>query len=572
MRLWTICAFGFGWLLCLLALPLAASTPPGKISGIVVDSGGTPQMGATVLLSSEQLLGASPIELLTNEKGRFSATILNPGMYSVKVTLAGFLPSMEDHVQVNGQQTTLVEIVLGSVFASLEKMRHEPDVQVPSDEWIWVLRASSSNRPVLRWQDGNDGGATLAGAISNSESPQQSEIRGQLDLTSGSDHPGSVSNLADSPATAFAYDWKVGANGQLLMAGQFSYDGATPAGGFAAEWLPSGEAGIGPVTSILVRESRVGPDGPMFRGIRMSHDDQFAIGDRVTIRYGGELVMAGLGSNTESLRPRAEIALKLSPAWFASISAASQPWDDTSGTSTGLQSALDTLDALPTLLLRDGRPVLENGMHEELAVERILSKSSSVTASVFHDHSSHTAIFGLGATAGPDYLQDSFSNVFAYDAGASGSTGGRVAYHQKISQNLDGELVYAYAGALAPSANPEQAALRNELSTQYRHSAAGRFTATIPRSHTKLTTSYKWISGVAISHQDAYGESMYQLDPYLNVAIRQPLPGFIPGHAEAIVDVGNLLKQGYVPVATSDGSIVLVQSYRYLRGGFSFQF
>jgi hypothetical protein len=282
--------------------------------------------------------------------------------------------------------------------------------------------------------------------------------------------------------------------------------------------------------------------------------------------------MAGLGSNTESLRPRAEIALKLSPAWFASISAASQPWDDTSGTSTGLQSALDTLDALPTLLLRDGRPVLENGMHEELAVERILSKSSSVTASVFHDHSSHTAIFGLGATAGPDYLQDSFSNVFAYDAGASGSTGGRVAYHQKISQNLDGELVYAYAGALAPSANPEQAALRNELSTQYRHSAAGRFTATIPRSHTKLTTSYKWISGVAISHQDAYGESMYQLDPYLNVAIRQPLPGFIPGHAEAIVDVGNLLKQGYVPVATSDGSIVLVQSYRYLRGGFSFQF
>ncbi|MGH9760722.1 MAG: carboxypeptidase-like regulatory domain-containing protein [Blastocatellia bacterium] len=529
-------------------------------------------MGATVLVSSERLLAASPIELLTNEKGRFSAAILNPGMYSVKVTLAGFLPSIEEHVQVNGRQTTLVEIVLGSVFASLEKMRHEPDVQIPSDEWIWVLRASSSNRPVLRWQDGNDGTVTLAGGISSSESPQKSEIRGQLDLTSGSDHPGSVSNLADSPATAFAYDWKVGANGKLLMAGQFSYDGTTPSGGFATEWLPSGEQGVGPVTSILVRESRVGPDGPMFRGIRMSHDDQLAIGDRVTIRYGGELVVAGLGNTTESLRPRAEVALKLSPAWFASISAASQPWDDTSGTSTGLQSALDTLDALPTLLLRDGRPVLESGMHEELAIERILSKNSSVTASVFHDHSSHTAIFGLGPVSGPDYLQDSFSNVFAYDAGASSSTGARVAYHQKLSRNLDAELVYAYAGALAPSSNAQLGVLRDELATQYRHSAAGRFTATIPRSHTKLTASYKWISGAAVSHQDAYGESMYQLDPYLNVAIRQPLPGFIPGHAEAIVDVGNLLKQGYVPVATSDGSIVLVPSYRYLRGGFSFQF
>ena len=32
--------------------------------------------------------------------------------------------------------------------------------------------------------------------------------------------------------------------------------------------------------------------------------------------------------------------------------------------------------------------------------------------------------------------------------------------------------------------------------------------------------------------------------------IRQRLPGFFPGHMEILADCGNLLAQGYVPLAT----------------------
>ena len=32
----------------------------------------------------------------------------------------------------------------------------------------------------------------------------------------------------------------------------------------------------------------------MFRGLRLSHDDQLALGDRVSVRYGGEYYDGGL--------------------------------------------------------------------------------------------------------------------------------------------------------------------------------------------------------------------------------------------------------------------------------------
>ena len=154
MKLQSIRALGLGLLLSIGALPLMAAPNAGKLSGVVIDAAGTPQLGATVIVSSEELLNASPVELLTNDRGRFSAETLAAGSYSIKVTLAGFLPSIEQHIQISSQHTTLLEIVMGSVFSSLEKLRRAPDQPMPSDEWIWVLRSSSATRPVLRWQDG----------------------------------------------------------------------------------------------------------------------------------------------------------------------------------------------------------------------------------------------------------------------------------------------------------------------------------------------------------------------------------------------------------------------------------
>jgi len=559
----------FGLLLCLLAMPAMAAPNSGKISGVVLDSSGTPQMGATIFVSSDQLLKLSSIELLTNDRGRFSTDLLPSGTYSIKVTLAGFLPVIEQHIQVNDEHTTLLEIVLGSVFSSLEKLRRQPDQQVSADEWTWVLRSAAATRPVLRWQDDD---VILGAPPAQFETSQSQAGKMRLELTSGSDHPGSVSNPADSPGTALVYDMGLGGNQQLLMASQFSYESGSYSGGFATQWIPSGKPGVGPVATLLLRESQLGPNGPTFRGLRMSFDNSFTVGDRISIRYGSDLVMAGLAGTTAAARPRAQVAVQITPSWQASVLFATNGWQDSAGDQSTLQSALNTLDEFPILLQRDGHSVLENGSHEELAVEHTFNKDSSVTVSVFNDRSSHTAVFGHGSVTGPDYLQDFFSNVFAYDAGESSSLGTRVAYHQRLSDNVSATIIYEYAGALSPTEDPSEAILRNQLETRYRQSAGVHITAKAPKVGTRLTAGYKWINGPVVSAVDPYGQSLYNLDPYLSLGIRQPLPSFIPGHAEILADCGNLLAQGYVPLTTSDGRVVLIPTYRYLRGGLSFQF
>src|ERR1700726_2106795 len=342
---------GVGVLLCLLlAMPAMAAPNSGKISGVVLDSAGTPQMGATIFVTSDQLFKLSSIELLTNDRGRFSTELLPSGTYSIKVTLAGFLPVIEEHVRVNDEHTTLLQIVLGSVFSSLEKLRRQPDQQVSADEWAWGLRSAAATRPVLRWQDGD---VILGAPPAQFETSQSQAGRIQLELTSGSDHPGSVSNTADSPGTALVYDVGLGGNQQLLMASQFSYESGSYSGGFATQWIPSGKPGVGPVATLLLRESQLGPDGPTFRGLRMSFDNSFTLGDRVSIRYGSDFVMASLAGTTAAARPRAQMALQLTPTWQASVLVATNGWQDSANDQSALQSAVNTLDEFPILLMRD---------------------------------------------------------------------------------------------------------------------------------------------------------------------------------------------------------------------------
>jgi len=365
----------------------------------------------------------------------------------------------------------------------------------------------------------------------------------------------------------------LGATSQLLMAGQYSYEDAASSGGIVAEWLPSGKPGAGPVTTLLVRESRLGPDGPTFRGVRMSHDDQFAIGDRVSVRYGAEYLFADFDGATSALRPRGEVAVQLSPGWQIDAAIVTEPWQSASISGDALQSTLNTFDAFPTLLIRDGRPILADGLHEELAVKHAVNKHAEVTAAVFHDRSSHTAIIGRGGPSGADFLQDYFSQAFAYDGGETASTGARVAYQQSLTDALKATLIYAYAGALAPNDDSDASGtLRDDLTTRYRQSLAASVAATVPHTGTKFSASYKWLSAPTVSSLDPYGESLYHMDPYLSMQIRQPLPSVFPGHMEVQANVGNLLAQGYVPVATGDGYVLLVPSYRYFRGGLSLQF
>jgi hypothetical protein len=87
--------------------------------------------------------------------------------------------------------------------------------------------------------------------------------------------------------------------------------------------------------------------------------------------------------------------------------------------------------------------------------------------------------------------------------------------------------------------------------------------------------SYRLINGEALTPIDMFNASAGRADPYLNLFFRQPIPGtgFFPGHIEAIVDLRNLLAQGYVPVLGHDGhTVYLVQSAKTVSGGVAFTF
>jgi len=543
----------------------------GKLAGVVRDLSGTPQMGASVEVFAEAPGVTSSLDYLTNTLGIFRGEKLSPGLYTIRVTLAGFLPTLQQHVRINANLTTMVRIEMESMFASLEQLRQQPNSSKPElDDWKWVLRSAAGTRPVLQW----DENASLT-AQENTGGPSPKVL---LEFTDGARRLGSVSNVASAPGTAFAYDQKLPGAGSLLVAGQMSYQDSA-AGGVATMWLPTGVIGSGPHTAIVLREARLGDTGITFRGMRIDQGGSVTLGDRVLLRYGGEYLLVGLGRSVSSLRPRLSLETKLGTAWRGDLVVAAQPSAPNGLETNGqdlqstLASALDELDAFPTLMWRDGRPVIQGGWHEEISVERRVGETGKLQIAGFHEDSHHLAVFGRGSDLPPQqYFEDVFSNAFAYDGGSASSWGGRLAYREKLSDDVEVTALYAMAGALAPDASHDSAVLRDSLRMAPRQSIGVNVSAKLPRTKGRIMGGYKWISGPAVSRVDSYGESLYQMDPYLHVSVRQQLPKFGPGRWEAIADCDNLLAQGYVTVNTREGQVALVPAFRTFRGGLSLQF
>ena len=558
--------------------PAAAQAKPvlGKLAGVVRDAAGTPQMGASVELAPESAGVTAPQILLTNTQGIFQGSKLVPGLYTLRVTLAGFLPTLEKHVRVSPNLTTVVRVELESMYASLDQLRRTPSsAGANSDDWKWVLRSAASVRPVLEWMDPSNG----------TVSTLQTENRGlniprvRMEFTDGARRAASASNIAPTPATAVAYNQRLSGAGSLLFAGQMSYDQEAPGGGIATVWLPTGTLGAGPHSALVLREAKIGPDGPNFRGVRLDQGGGMSFGNRLLLHYGGEYVLVGLGSSASSLRPRAAVDFQISQAWntelvFASLPAGGGPLEAAeSQPAAMLTSALNELDAFPALLMRDGRPVLQNGWHEEIAANRKIGSSGVLQFAGFHDDNRHVAVYGTGGDTLPaaDYFQDYFSKGFAYDGGASSNWGARVAFRKKLESDMEFTALYSFASALAPS-NDTDAVLRDMLQAVPRHSLGASVSTRVPRLGTKIHAGYKWINRSAVSRLDAYGESIYQMDPYLHLMVRQPLPKWALGRWEAIADCDNLLAQGYVSTSSRDGHFVLVPAFRTFRGGLSVQF
>ena len=561
-----------GWVMVgmlVLAASAAAKQGYGTISGVVLDPAGTPQMGANVWLMSEDAGGRTVAQILSNQHGAFFTDHLKPGKYAVRVSVAGFLPAMERHVAVMSNLTTLLRVQVETVFSSLDTLRRKADAPAEPDDWKWVLRSSTATRTILQWDDtGHEITTNTLGA----DLPNAQRPRALVQVTNGAMRPGSASNFPNAPEAAVSYEQQLGSLGRVLVAGQMGYDRGT-SGSFAGVWLPSGNAGNGPETIFIWRQSKFGAEGMEFRGMRIDHTEQLVLGDRFLLRAGAEYLRAGIITSVSSLRPHAQLNASLAPGWMATLIVAANPPSEQWGRTGALESAIDELDSLPPVLFHNGSPVLEGGWHQELSVKHKTGSQSTLEVAAFHDSTRDQAIFGTGAAANPEFVQDAFSTAFLYDGGNSSFWGTRAAYRQKLSDDLEVAAIYAWAGALSPGRELSTASsdLRDSFMTSNHHSLAARVSGKIPRSGTQFSASYKWISGTALSRMDQFGEAAYQMDPNLHLSIRQHLPG-LNGRWEALADFSNLLAQGYVTVSGRDSRMMLNPNLRSFRGGVSFQF
>jgi hypothetical protein len=241
----------------------------------------------------------------------------------------------------------------------------------------------------------------------------------------------------------------------------------------------------------------------------------------------------------------------------------------------GFDSApADLSEAGPRMALVNGLPDLERAQHQEVSVSRRFGKTSAQVA-CYLDHVRNVVLTGAGdpSAYSEDVLPDIYSGTFSYAYnGVLTTTGARVVVERKLLDDLTGTLDYSTGSAIGEDGAVNWQNLAHALGVSRQHSVAAKFSGTVPHAGTRWMASYKWTSGNTISSVDAFNASAGQTDPFFSIFIRQPLPG-AAGRMDAVIDIRNLLAQGYLPLLGPDGrTVYLVQSARSLRAGLAFTF
>lgn len=542
-----------------LSLPAWAGERPGTISGYVRDASGDPQMGAVV-----EVLGTAnhSLTVFTDAAGYYTATGLIPGLYTLKVTAPSFLPTLREKVGLRPGSNLSVNITLSTLLnvMQLGPVRNLPD----DDDWKWTLR-SVANRPILRIFDDV-----------NSTEKQGHEFSGTLSLLAGSAAGGY--GTGSDMSTSFTLERSIFSTGQLAFSGNvgYGYGDNLPAAVLRARYshrLPNGSQ---PTVALTV--SRFAPSDPnlhnaALQAAALSADDEFALGDVLELKFGSELQAIQFLGHLTAFRPYASADFHLSPNTVVEYGyATSRP--DTRA-EKGFDSApADLSESNPRVSLAGFSPKIESAHHQEVSLSHRI-KNTNLQVAVFSDQVADPALTGVGdvTAAGGFLLPDLASGTFSYEGRSLDTNGLRVVLQHRFASDLTATLDYAFGGALdltRPDVSLQQAA--QWISTQRRQALAVKLSGTTPLTHTRWIASYRWVNGTSLTPVDMFNASAGQSDPYLNIFIRQPIPS-LGGHMEALIDIRNLLAQGYVPVVGQDGETVyLVDSARSVRGGVAFTF
>jgi len=541
-----------------LSLPVWAVEQPGAISGYVRNNTGAPQMGAVV-----QILGAAnrSLTVFTDAAGFYTATGLLPGFYTLKVTAPSFLPALREKVGLHPGARLNVNVTLSTLLGVMQlgPVRPLPD----EDDWKWTLR-SVANRPILR-------------VFSDPTLPaekQTHELSGTLSFLAGSAAGGY--GTGSDMSTGFTLERSIFADGRLSFSGDVGYGSSLPGGVLRSTYSHRLPDGSSPTLGLTVR--RFSPSDPYLhnaalQSLALSAADDFTVGDVLELKFGSEVQTVQFMGQATAFRPYGSADLHLSPSTVLEYEYATSRPDPRA--EKGFDSApADLSESNPRVSLLGFAPKMESAHHHEVSLSRRVGKTNLQLAG-FSDRVVDPALLGTGevTAAGGFLLPDVSSGTFTYAGKTLDTNGLRFVLQRKFADDLTATLDYAFGGVLDLSkAGMSLQQAQQSLTTERRHALAAKLSGTTPHTHTRWIASYRWVNGPALTPVDMFNASPGQSDPFLNIFIRQPIPS-LGGHMEAIIDVRNLLAQGYVPVLGRDGQTVyLVQAARSVRGGVSFSF
>jgi hypothetical protein len=491
----------------------------------------------------------------------------------VQALAPNFLPTLREDVALRKGAHQIVNVTMNTLVEAVQWLPARKNSTQDDEDWKWTLRAAG-NRPILRVLDGSPV------VVSTSADPGDHALKARVAFLSSSEaRPFSRSG----EMTSFTVERSIFGDGLMSFKGDVGYNhaGGSPWTVVRAAYSHQAPDGSHPEIALTVR-SFASPT-PLFhdagmQALALTLSNTSNLLDLMELNYGGEFQSLTFMGNATAFRPFASVGVHLSPNTLVQYRyATSRP---ITRLSKGFDSApADLSESDPRLSLVNSGARLEKAHHQEISVARRLGRNTTVEVAGYSDHVTNLALSGVGdlTIAPTDILPDAYSGTFTSNGGTLETRGMRVVLQRRIlPELLTATVDYSNGGAIDLASGQARfdgnaAVLRNVR----RQSVAWKLEGRAPHAGTRWIASYTWADGRSLTPVDMFNASPGQADPYLSLFVRQPVPcgNLIPAKLEALVDIRNLLAQGYVPVIAADGqTLYLVQAARSVRGGLAFSF
>jgi Carboxypeptidase regulatory-like domain len=535
--------------------PLFAATG-GSVSGVIRNSSGVPQAGAVVqLLRPDMSVIAAAY---TSSKGTYTFADILPGKYAVKAMEASFLPSLRENVRVRAN--TVVNLTLNTLYEVMQWLPAETRTANASrDDWEWTLR-SAANRPLLRWLE--DGPLVVVSDRPGARPKLKARlIASGQDGTFGESGERFTASVEDTPSDSrellarvdFAPNTNAGMESMLGFRQDLGIAGAVES-----------------MAAISIHPVVEGSGGEGLDEAAMRSSERINLGDEFEIDAGAQQVMARFNQNSPNT------VLETLP--FATIA-----WHGGNSTVTYRMASAPSIPNqdeskagyyLPRVSMRDGQLALEHGFHQEIGWER-RTDASGVSFLVFSDNVENPVIQASGRSVDSDgVLSDPMSGLMRAAGPNFSSAGVMAAVEHRVAGGNHIRVSYANGDALVMPALVHPTALSQVFSAakprhaqMYAISLSGKLEGT----GTRWRASYRWQPADTVTSIAPY--SVGAIEPYLNLHLQQPISTHHDGlNIEALLDVSNMLAEGYRPYLVNGSTVVFAQDQRSIGAGVAFTF